>query len=361
MIIKIKYIIFNIVITLLLLTGCKKESLLVDSPKGVKTHFTITPANFGSLTTKAGLAVNENAITNLWILQFDGTSDVSKLVRSEYKATVGDISELQIFLNSGINHRVIFVANTFEPALFDESNAPINTYTFAQFRDKRVTLTDETGMFTGGATKYLRMYGSYEGNIPNKLSAITLYRICSRININYISEDVSAIQDGVRFKITSVQLKSVPTTFSFISNPVNSVVYSPPAVIDYPITTGSKTGVSGESYLIGQYSGHVTYYMPENIAGVNNSVVSQNLKPLYAPEKSTWLEIKGEGIGNDGRLNEYATFKFYLGNNLTSNYNINSNTQYNITLRFKGLNIADIRLEIIRVSDIEVLQEVEWM
>lgn len=354
------YIISNIVITSILFAGCSKESV-VGSPKAVNTNFTLTPANFGSLTTKAGVAVDESAIINLWILQFDGTSDVSKLVRSEYKATVGDISELQIFLNSGINNRVIFIANTFDTTLFDESNAPLNSYTFAQFRDKKITLSGETGMFTGGATKYLRMYGSYEGNVPNKLSAITLYRISSRININYISEDVSSVQDGVRFKITSVQLKSVPTTFSFISNPVNSLVYSPPSVIDYPITTGSKTGVSGESYSIGEYSGHVTYYMPENIAGVNSSVVSQYLKPLYAPDKSTWLEIKGEGIGNDGRLNEYATFRFYLGNNLTSNYNINANTQYNITLRFKGLNIADIRLEIIRVSDIEVLQEEEWI
>jgi hypothetical protein len=132
-------------------------------------------------------------------------------------------------------------------------------------------------------------------------------------------------------------------------------------MIDYQVTTGSLAGTAGESYSIDDYVGYVTYYMPENIAGVNSSVGSQSFKSLYAPAKATWLEIKGEGISSDGRINEYATFKFYLGNNLITDYNVNTNTIYSFTVRFKGLNIKDMRLEIIRISDIEVIVEEEWI
>ena len=216
-------------------------------------------------------------------------------------------------------------------------------------------------MFTGGATKYLKMYGIYEGVVPNKNSSVILYRIGARVNLTYTSEDVSSVPDGTRFRITSVQLKNIPSTSSFISNPTNSVVFTPPSVIDYPITTGSQTGSSGQAYSIGDYSGNVSYYLPENIRGINSSVGSQHQKPVFAPEKSTWLEINGEGVSSDGRVNEFVVFKLYLGNNLTTNYNINTNTQYNISLKFKGVSLTDARLEVVRISDIEIVQEEEWI
>ena len=344
-------------IGILFTVSCSKELPVGGEVKQVEMGFSLAPAEFGAVVTRAGVAVDENAVMNLWVLQFDGTTDGSKLVRSEYKATVGNLADLQIVLNQGTNHRVLFILNTFDSELFNEVNAPLNTYTYLQFKQKTFSISDESGMFTGSTTKHLRMYGSYEGNVPNKNSSILLYRIGARVNLTYTSEDVSSVPDGVRFRIMSVQLKNVPSTSSYISNPFNSVVFTPSAVVDYPVTTGSQTGASGEAYSIGDYIGYVSYYMPENIRGIIASVGSQQQKPAYAPEKSTWFEIKGEGIGEDGRVNENVTFKLYLGNNLTSSYNINANTQYNITLKFKGVSLTDARLEVIRISDIEIFQE----
>jgi len=351
------FAVFVLIVGLLVTVSCTKEGPVNGEFKQTEATFSLNPAGFGSPTTRAGVAVEENSIMNLWILQFDGTAENSKLITAEYKPTVGDLANMQLILKAGSNHTVHFVANTFDSSLFNEANAPLNTFTLLQFKEKTFSIIDENGMFTGSTDKYLRMNGSYIGEIPNKISSINLFRICSKISFNYISEDVSSVEDGVRFRITSVQLKNVPTTSSYISEPANNLVSPPPAVTDYPVTSGSMAGDSGESYSIGDYSGYVTYYMPENISGENSLVWSQNLKPLYAPAKSTWLEIKGEGIGNDGRVNEYATFKFYLGNNLTTSYNINTNTQYNISLKFKGINLRDDRLEVIRVSDIEIFQD----
>ena len=102
------------VLIIILLSGCKKENLIDGNPKAVNTNFTLVPAEFGSITTRAGVAVDENNVINLWILQFDGTTDASILVRSEYKASIGNLAELQIVLNQGVNHRVLFIANTFD-------------------------------------------------------------------------------------------------------------------------------------------------------------------------------------------------------------------------------------------------------
>lgn len=351
----------SLLIVVVLAVGCSKENLNTTKNSTAEVNFSLIPVEFGAPLTRAGVLADENTIKDLWILQFDGTTENSLLIKSEYITGITDPANTQIVLNQGVNHRVIFIANTFDPLLFDGTNAPLNTYTYSQFKGKTISLATESDIFTGSGTSYLRMYGLYEGDLPNKSESVLLYRICAKINLTYTSEDVSSVTDGVRFKINSVQLKNVPTTYSYISNPSNDIVLTPASVTDYPVTSGSLTGAAGEAYNIGDYSGYVTYYFPENIAGINSSVTSQFKKSLYAPAKATWLEIKGEGIGNDGRLNEYATFKFYLGNNLTDNYNVNSNTSYNISIRFKGVDVADMRMEVIRISDIEIFQEEEWL
>jgi len=249
------------------MASCSKELSGGGEVKQVEMGFSIAPAEFGAVVTRAGVAVDEDAVMNLWILQFNGTYDESTLVRSEYKATVGNLADLQIILNQGSNQRVIFIANTFDSALFNGVNAPLNTYTYLQFKQKTFPISDESGMFAGSTTKHLKMYGSYEGNVPNKNSSVLMYRIGARVNLTYTSEDVSSVPGGTRFRVASVQLNGVPASSSYISDPYNSTVLVPPTVVQYPVVTGSNEGASGLPYSIGDYIGSVSYYMPENIRG----------------------------------------------------------------------------------------------
>ena len=342
------------------LTSCSKELPGGGEVKEVETVFTLAPANFGDAITRADVTVD--AVKNLWILQFNGTTDLSKLVKSEYKNSVDNLADLKIILNKGSNQRVVFIANTFDSELFNEDNAPPGNYFFSQFKKKKFFISDESGMFTGSGEKFMRMYGSYDGNVPNKDASVLLYRIGAKVILIYTSADVSSVPDGSRFRVTSVQLNDVPDSSSYISDPSNTVVATPKCVVSYPVISGSATGVSGEAYSINDYDGFVTFYLPENIRGINSSVISQQQKPEFAPVNSTWIEIKGEGISSDGRVNEYVTFKLYLGNNFTTNYNINNNTEYTITLKFKGINLKDARMTVERISDIEIFEEetIEW-
>lgn len=351
----LKFII--LLISINFVTSCSKEQPGGGEVKEVETGFSLAPANFGAAITRADVTADVDAVKNLWILQFDGTSDASKLVKREYKNSVDNLADLKIILNKGSNQRVVFIANTFDSELFNGDNASPGKYSFSQFKKKKFFISDESGMFTGSGEKFMRMYGSYDGDVPNKDEPVLLYRIGAKVILTYTSDDVSSVPDGSRFRVTSVQLKDVPDSSSYISDPLNTVVATPAYVVNYPVTSGSATGVSGEAYTINDYYGFVTFYLPENIRGINSSVISQQLKPLFAPVNSTWIEIKGEGIGSDDRVNEYVTFKLYLGNNLTTNYNINNNTEYTINLKFKGINLKDARLKVERISDIEIFQE----
>ena len=331
------------------LTSCSKELPGGGEVKEVETGFTLAPANFGAAITRADVTANVDAVKNLWILQFNGTTDLSKLVKSEYKNSVDNLADLKIILNKGSNQRVVFVANTFDPTLFNEDNASPGIYSFLQFKKKKFFISDESGMFTGSEEKFMRMYGSYDGNVPNKDASVSLYRIGAKVNLSYTSDEVLSIPGATRLKVKSIQLRDVPSNSNYISNPSNNIIITP-SVFDYPISTKND------------YYGFVTFYMPENIRGINSSVISQQQKPEFAPVNSTWIEIKGEGISSDGRVNEYVTFKLYLGNNFTTNYNINNNTEYTITLKFKGINLKDARMTVERVSDIEIFEEetIEW-
>lgn len=351
----LKSIIFLLFIHLL--TSCSKEQPGGDGIIEVETGFSLAPANFGAAITRADVIADVDAVKNLWILQFDGTSDASKLVKSEYKNSVDNLADVKIILIKDSNQRVVFIANTFDSELFNGDNASPGVYSFSQFKKKKFSISDESGMFTGSGEKFMRMYGSYDGDVPNKDASVLLYRIGAKVILTYTSDDVSSVPDGSRFRVTSVQLKDVPDSSSYISDPLNTVVATPAYVVNYPVTSGSATGVSGEAYSINNYDGFVSYYLPENIRGDNLSVGTQQQKPLFAPVNSTWIEIKGEGIGSDDRVNEYVTFKLYLGNNLTTNYNINNNTEYTINLKFKGINLKDARLKVERISDIEIFHE----
>lgn len=343
------------------LISCSKELPDGGEVKEVEIYFSLAPANFGAAITRADVTANVDAVKNLWILQFDGTTDASKLVKSEYKNSVDNLADLKIILNKGESQRVVFIANTFDSTLFNGDNASPGIYPFSQFKKKKFSISDESGMFTGSEEKFMRMYGSYDGDVPNKDASVLLYRIGAKVNLSYTSDDVWSIPGATRLKVNSIQLREVPSISKYISNPFNNIAITP-TVFDYPISTNSTTDIFGEAYSINDYNGFVTFYLPENIRGINSSVISQQQKPEFAPVNSTWIEIKGEGIGSDGRVNEYVTFKLYLGNNLTTNYNINNNTEYTITLKFKGINLKDARMTVERVSDIEIFEEetIEW-
>lgn len=337
-----------ILIAFVMINACTKDLDKggdLASGDSVFVRFSVTVKGISLVKTKAGVAVEESVPANIWVLQFDGTDNGSKLTKAEYISTISDINNLGVHLNIGTNQRILFVANTFDDALFNGTNAPINSYTYSDFLTETISYTSESSVFKGTTTKYLILYGYYTGTIPNGSASVVLYHINAKISMSYTSvESMDIFNPGI-VKIKSVQLRSVPASSPYYMTPSNTVNTNPSSVVNYTtITTGSNSGTGmGEAYSISDYSGNVTFYMPENISGTVNDVTSEELKGEYAPANATFIEFKGE-LFRDGSFVSNVVYKLYLGKNITTDYNINSNTHYSISIRFLGLDMNDTRL-----------------
>lgn len=349
---------YRLLSLLLLLAGCHKE--IIPTKLVSKVSFTLKTPTMLVAETKAGTAVEELSIENLWVLQFDGNGDGSLLTKAIYIPAITNINDLEMKLNNGSGQTIIFVANTFDQTLFNETNASMGVYSIASFKLKSISYSSENSLFTGTTTKNLRMYGRYYGDIPNSGATVTLYRNCAKISFSYISEDGLDVFNPGRIRVTSVQLKNIPATSSYNADPSSIILTNPALLIDYSAITGSNTGTgTGEAYSIGDYSGNITFYMPENISGINPAVTSQKNKAQLAPLKATYLEIKGEFWNNDIFFKKIS-FKLHLGKNITSDYNVNCNTNYNVSLVFTGVDISDTRIVVYSVLNTESWDPYNW-
>jgi len=346
-----KQIFFNILLLFVFsLQSCAK---LDDN---TKTWFCFQLAgNFGE--TKAGQTVAENSIKNIWVLQFNGSTDASTLSKAVYLETLpADLNNISVQLNNGANQTIYFISNTFENTLFNSTNAPINSYTITSLKAKTYNITNESSFVKNYAgLNYLVMWGKYVGTIPNSSATVMLNRAAAKIVINYSS---NLYVGAYRFKIKSIQLKNVPSTASLIPDPASSTLTNPAAVINY---NQYQVPLNVDDCNIGYYSGTVSFYMPENVSGVNPSVTDQTLKVKFAQAKATYLEFLGSGIDENSDEKCNVIFKLYLGNNITSNYNLNANSRYNITIVFNGINIGDARIEVQSFTELEQWSDDVWL
>ena len=82
-----------------------------------------------------------------------------------------------------------------------------------------------------------------------------------------------------------------------------------------------------------------SYYFMENMQGKNNSIASQNGRNhANAPTYSTYLWIRVE------RNTKFIDYYVYLGGNITDDFNLCRNTNYNYNIVIEGENTNDLRV-----------------
>lgn len=88
----------------------------------------------------------------------------------------------------------------------------------------------------------------------------------------------------------------------------------------------------------------LTYYLPCHLLGTSQSS-SEKTKGVYAPDYATFVEIYG--VSKDG--SKYSRYRFYLGDNMTNDYNIRPNYHYTLPLTFNkiGNPQTDSRVELV--------------
>lgn len=332
-----------VVLILCLLSACSRfpdqvvvgNEVMVDLSLHISEDVYISCTDQFETQTKADDILNGNdvndVVKNFWIAQYNGVTDAAMLV-GEAKYFVmddfmkpsdqgGNNEQIKLVASEGENLLVI-IANTFDGSMdFPQGS------TLADLKKKLRTIEDDTSIFSYDDTdKYLVMSGAVKGQVlEGKSFTCALQRNVAKVSIRVVnsSSDVT---------IKSWQLRSVPSISYYYTDYVLPEIY--PAVgefigVDYPLII-PETSLSK-----GDYFDYISY-VPVNKWGYQMNVTNQEYKNEYAPKGATYFEINA--VSNDGQP---LVYKFYLGKNMTTDFNILPNTSYSFTFYINSAGDAE--------------------
>ncbi|MEG0037997.1 MAG: DUF4906 domain-containing protein [Bacteroides sp.] len=254
---------------------------------------------------------DENSIKDLHVFVYNASG---QLVGHNY----GTSTSLTVNTRSGNGYTVYAIANAGSNLL---NNNIVDTET--KFKAIKTTALNSWDALTN--TSNVLMVGS-KSNVDIRVGSntlqesISLERCVAKITLNINAKSGSGI------KIKNYQLFSLPTQSYYI-----------PKASDVSTTWFNAS----QATVVNNVSTSQTFFMYENRSGINNSIIEQKDKSqTNAPANSTYVLINGEANDYD------ATWKVYLGENNTSDFNVKRNSQYtyNITLNRPGS--VDTRVEV---------------
>lgn len=279
-----------------------------------------------------------SVISNFWIIQFNGTSDSSVLVgEPTYISDVGTFlkpdseggMDAQVKLaGSNIDNLVVILANTFEPGMRIPQGMSLS-----ELKTKVRSVTgQESFLSESGNGRVMIFCGSATAVIAQGATvSCTLKRNVARaaIKIRNQSDDV---------RIESYQIRSVPSVSYYFTDYVLPEVF--PAVgsfdkVDYPVVSAllDSKGSSADGL----------FYLPVNKWGINDKVTNEESKNRYAPNGATYLQVNAVAKSDNAPL----TYRFYLGADMTTDFNIlpNVSYSYDFVISSRGDAEFDTRVE----------------
>lgn len=175
----------------------------------------------------------------------------------------------------------------------------------------------------GGA---VLMSGKTEPQLLDSTTAITVYltRCIAKVNLK---ADYSQLNSDVEININSVELKNIPSgTTIFKENKILSPYSSITGDIKYNLTAK-------------ELSGGIEFYQFENMQGTLQPDNESQQDKVWPPSSlysqiCSYVEIQASYKSPRKQGNIF--YRFYLGNDMLTNYDVKRNTQMNITVNFKG-------------------------
>lgn len=365
----IYYLLLSLVVAFnLLSTGCEstEESESADSGGNSGFQFCLKLPEAISVETKTtiGDRNDKTLVKDVWILQYNADTDA--FIRSLYKAdnpsddndfvqendymvriNTDATSEAEKF--SDITSRFYIIVNGGATLLQGFSG------TEAQLKEKTVNFTPFTGstpdLLTSGPSKYSpATSGSTEGN-KKVVFVSRLFRAYAKVTVRVQFSDANASLSDMTATITNI-----PTKMALYTAGGGSSNSKYPAIIDGTIKT-TETDFSGLTS-----TGSSFFCMPENLRGLglsesfegknqeSNGPGSTSVSTSTPDGKltgCTYLTLKGTyKYASSHTAGIKVEYRFYLGDNLTNNYNIQRDHHYDLTINIKGANSADLRVKI---------------
>lgn len=322
-------------ITLFLFTSCAQE--LDDAlnnkenQKEVKVKMSLSVLPMESITYGDNISnspttrstvnseVDEDAVVNMWVVQFDNTGI---FLKKEYFASVDkNAVDVPLIANSnGRTSNVYIITNIGNEMPYVDSET--------QFKTMGKKFTQESQLFetNGAGKKCIPMVGKLsEIAVPKTgyidMQNVTLKRMLAKVVFTYNVNTTIGIEE-IRVRNVSTQLSFSPIT-------------------DSELSTGEVQDLAIEA-APSLTNGTMTFYLPNNQRGTSANASNERYK-IGVPN-STYIELKGHIVGQRG--GEKLTYSSYIGANNFNDYNLKSNSQYSITTNIGGQSITDPRVKV---------------
>ncbi|MBC5646394.1 DUF4906 domain-containing protein [Parabacteroides sp. BX2] len=367
---KKKSIYYFLLLLTLLFTGCEatEDSGGMDNGKMCDFQFCLKLPESISVETKVTIGDEKITVNNVWILQYNASGEFIKSLYKEDKASDDNDfvkeNDYMVRINtdatsdtekfSDIVSCFYIIVNGGETLLKDFKG------TETELKATTVDFTAPTGstptLLTSGPSKYdpkTTSSGSTEGD-KKVVFVSRLFRAYAKVTVRVQFNDASASLSDMTATITNI-----PTKMALYTAGGGSSNSKYPATIDGTTMKTTETAFSG----LTSTAGSSAYFcMPENLRGlgISESFEGKN-KESNGPGSTsvttstpdgkltgcTYLTLKGTyKYASSHTAGIKVEYRFYLGDNLTNNYNIQRDHHYDLTINIKGANSADLRVKI---------------
>lgn len=328
--------------------GCSKEfEVGSDNPaEGQLTEITLSPESMGdvAMDTRAVSGVDENKISDLWIIQLN-SSGTDQLQGPQYITAVtgSGTSYTAKAKIIGEASRIYLIANTHNNMLFNGAK------TTRLVAATTLAVTNEASIASGT----LPMVGYFSGTpTAENMNNISLKRAVAKLTFKLAAD----IQNGGSFELTSIKVCNVPKVLHPYRDP-SKLDPGTNAFSCYPATTdgvkGEFTDITPSDKTLSATAKECGWcYLPENGRGTGTATDQKNKTAVTALGGATGQGAYATYVNVRGRfkntVNETfnVSYRIYLGSDAISNYDVKRNTHYTVTATIKGLNELDARIEI---------------
>lgn len=238
------------------------------------------------------------------------------------------------------------------PIAYKPTTTSTDAETYPTKADEGTGGGSETGTNDGGTNEGGTNEGSNGEENPaastDKVVFISrMYRAYAKVKVD-INFQADEKFPNSSFTVTECTVNNLP---SWGSAENNTIALYTPAITDAGYPTTDKVT---ESLKFSSSNSSFSFYMPENLRGIGKSTSFEDKNktengPGRSLEGCTFLTVKGDYIYDSTKPSQNpikVEYTFYLGGNLTNDYNIERDHLYNLTLNLKGANSADWRVKI---------------
>lgn len=318
---------------LFLLSSCQDEFF---SRYGEEEDLTYLPISYRiadevsanpETSTRAAEGTDAQRVNNIWIFQFDGTENSSRLLTSPQYIEIKNDNVSAGVIPSDSPVRLLFIANTNLSTINWKATKGVTTYEdILKISDDYYREEEVSGLENDNVV----MCGTIDGtiNLGTKLDP-ELYRSIAKIQLNL------TIASGCKYEVTSVRLYNVPSKIYW----ADYLRWEQSGDDITPLPLEAKfmayNDIEPDKLSAGDMRTY-TWYMPRNARGiVKNEKDDQKIKNQLAPGNATYIEIYAINTSADSN-GEGRYYRIFPGADLTTDFNILPNRRYNL-----AFNITD--------------------